>query len=155
MSNLRLIERIYMKLRTVRQGDTRRRSSVAPLLVSLALVSGALALGTGPALGEGGGTPIGDQGVPRNYQSSGEARFGSNYNGSQGGRSVNRQSRNYSDRNSRSQRYYSGSQRYYAGSSRYSGRSYRSYSYGDPAYIYGPGVYDTSPSPGIGLFFNF
>jgi hypothetical protein len=145
-----------MKLQTIQQGNARRRSPVTPLLVSLALVSGALALGTGPVLGEGGGGS-GDQGVPRNYQSPGEARFGSNYNGGQAdrGRSVDRQSRNYGDRNSRAQRYDSGSQRHYAESPRYSGRSYRSYSYGDPAYIYGPGVYDANPSPGIGLFFNF
>ena len=147
-----------MKLRTVQQGDA-RRSRVAPLLISLALVSGTLALGTGPAMGEGGGTPIGDQGVPRNYQSQGEARFGSNYNGD--GRAVGRQQYrgNYSDRNSRSQRYsgqryYSGSNRYYSGS-RYYGRTSGSYySYGSPAYIYGPS-YDPYPSSGLSLFFNF
>jgi len=150
-----------MKLRTIQQGDARRRSRTAPLLISLALVSGTLALGTGPAMGEGGGTPIGDQGVPRNYQSQGEARFGSNYNGGgrqqvDRGRSADRQQYrgNYSDRNSRSQRYYSGSNHYYSGSQYYGRPSSSYYSYGSPAYIYGPS-YDPYPSSGVSLFFNF
>jgi len=145
-----------MKLQTVQQGDARRRSRMAPLLISLALASGTLAFGTGPAMGEGGGTPIGDQGVPRNYQSPGEARFGSNYNGgghqqANRGHSVSRQ-----QYRGNSQRYYSGSQRYYSGS-QYYGRPYGGsyYSYGTPAYVYGPGVYAPYSSPGLSLSFSF
>jgi hypothetical protein len=50
-----------MKHQTIHHRNVKRRALAAGLLVSLALISGALALASGPALAEGGGTPIRDQ----------------------------------------------------------------------------------------------
>ena len=140
-----------MKHQTIHHRNVKRRALAAGLLVSLALISGALALASGPALAEGGGTPIRDQGVENTPERRAElarqdlANNGPGYSryqsdrGYQGNRNY-RGDRNYhGSRNYRDQRYYSRSYQPY----------YRSYSYVDPYY------YDPRPTPGISLFFGF
>ena len=141
-----------MKQQTIHHRSVKRRVLAAGLLVSLALISGALAFASGPAMAEGGGTPIGDQGVQNTPERRAEmARQDLANNGPGYGRSQ-------SDRGSRGNQNYRGSvDPNYRGSRNYRDQRYsrsyqpyyRSYSYVDPYYS------DPHPSPGISLFFGF
>jgi len=136
-------------MKTNHHRSVKRRALAAGLLVSLALISGALAV---PAMAEGGGTPIGDQGVANTPERRADMARQDLANNGPGGRYQsdrgNRGDRRYGNQNYRGDRNY----RNYR-DQRYSGRSYqpyaRSYSYVDPYY------YDPRPSPGISLFFGF
>jgi hypothetical protein len=130
-----------------------KRRLTAGLLVSLVLVSGALAFASPLAMAEGGGTPIQDQGITREMKRN-EAinnpglqtlpQWTTEWNG---GQNIH-PDRRY-DRDNR----YSSRGRHYDRNHRYSGRSYRSYprsyAYADPYY------YDPHPTPGINLLFGF
>jgi len=139
-----------MRHETDHHRKVKRRLS-AGLLVALALVSGALAFGSGAAFGEGGGDPIRDQSIDRPNDNDPAQRFRqdlANF-GPSGPDQGNRADRGYRDRAYRERNYNNRPRGYY----RHDGRSYqpnyRSYSYADPYY------YNPRPSPGINLLFGF
>ena len=166
-----------MKLRTTPEYNERRRAPAACTVLAIGLVSGALSFG-GLAFGEGGGTPINDQGVDWRAQRHADV---ANNTGIQAPVTRERQRRvqeNNGDRGYRADRGYRGDYRYgdrgYRGDYRYGDHRgysdrryygdrgyryeprYRSYAYGSP-YLYAPAplAYDPYPTPGISLFFGF
>ena len=136
--------------------STQRKAGVASIVLAMALVSGSLAFST-PARSDGG-TPIGDQGIEARRQNEILKHNGGapqpqvnqyNRGGSRGDYHGNYQTRNNDRRHYDDHRHYS---RNYHPAPRYAPGYDSYYGYAEP-YAYAP--YDTYPSPGLSLFFNF